>query len=476
MKSSITKRWLVGNLAFTLLMLIVFEAAFIFGMHQTYYSAVEQSMYNEFYATFAQVEMYTGQTDAETSASRSLALRRMVEQFSQKDTYEFMLLGYDGSVLSSSSGTAAQSITTDEDFLLAQAEGEGEAVYSTLLGERVMSVCSFVPFAADDVAAVRLVTSISLVDEALWELYMISIVAALVVFLVAVFSGLYFVGGIVRPLGEIEMVATAIARGDLSSRLPQTEDTANEINRLCISINHMASGLAETEQMKTEFISSVSHELRTPLTSIKGWLETIQTIADPTDANYRKGLAIIDAETDRLYDMVEELLDFSRLQTGTFKIHRERLDLVAELTDAVLFTEARVRQEGLILQYEEPEQAIVVMADAGRLRQVFINLLDNAIKYSAYGGKLTVNIWQGNKKAFIEIIDQGKGISADDLNMVTSKFFKGKNAVRGSGIGLALVEEIMTALDGTIDIKSTLGRGTVVTLGLPLSGYAEHKE
>ncbi len=468
MKSGITKHWMLGNLALVLLLLVFFEAFFIFITYQGYYGSVEQVMYSEFTSMFAQVEMYTGQTEEETATTRSLALRRIVEQFSEKDTYEFMLLGYDGEVLSTSSGTAAQSITVEDDFLLAHAEGEGSAIYRTQTGERVMAVCSFVTFAADDVAAIRLVTSLTLIDEALFELWMASGAIVLIIFLVALFSGLYFVRGIVRPLGEIESVATEIARGDFTIRLPQTEDTRNEINRLRISINRMASGLAETEQMKSEFISSVSHELRTPLTSIKGWLETIQTIADPTDANYRKGLSIIDTETDRLYDMVEELLDFSRLQNGTFQIHRERLDLVAELTDAVLFAEARIRNEGLILQYVEPEEAIVVHADPTRLHQVFINLMDNAIKYSAYGGKLTVNIWQGKQNAFIEIIDQGKGISPEELSLVTSKFFKGKNAVCGSGIGLALVEEIMTALDGSIDIKSTLGKGTVVTLALPL--------
>ncbi len=468
MKSSITKHWMVGNLALVFLLLACFEGFFIFITYQGYYGSAEQAMSSEFTSMFAQVEMYMGQTEEETAAARSLALRRIVEQFSAKDTYEFMLLGYDGEVLSTSSGTAAQSITIEDDFLLAHAEGTGSAIYTTQTGERVMALCSFVTFAAEDVAAIRLVTSLTLIDEALFELWMASGVIVLIIFLVSLFSGLYFVQGIVRPLGEIEAVATEIARGDLSIRLPQTEDTRNEINRLCISINHMASGLAETEQMKSDFISSVSHELRTPLTSIKGWLETIQTIADPADVNYRKGLNIIDTETDRLYGMVEELLDFSRLQNGTFKINRQRLDLVAELTDAVLFAEARIRNEGLILQYVEPEEAIVVQADPARLHQVFINLIDNAIKYSAIGGKLTVNIWQGKQNAFIEIIDQGKGISPEELSQVTTKFFKGKNAVRGSGIGLALVEEIMTALDGTIDIKSTLGRGTVVTLGLPL--------
>ena len=198
-----------------------------------------------------------------------------------------------------------------------------------------------------------------------------------------------------------------------------------------------------------------SHELRTPLTSIRGWVETLRTLDDPSDENYRKGLEIINNETARLYNMVEELLDFSRLQNGRLKMTCRPLDLVAELTDAVLFCEARIQREGLVLVYNEPEEMIPVYADPDRLRQVFINIMDNAIKYSAPGGRITVKLWAGEYKAFIELIDQGRGIPPEDLENVKTKFYKGSNSVRGSGIGLALVDSIMTALDGTMDIKST---------------------
>ena len=284
----------------------------------------------------------------------------------------------------------------------------------------------------------------------------------------AVTSGLYFVRSIVVPLGQVERAAADIARGDLGVRLPETDPPRDEMDRLRGSINRMARGLAETEKMKNEFISSVSHELRTPLTSIRGWVETLETLDDPQDANYRKGLDIIHSETGRLYNMVEELLDFSRLQNGGIHMECRPLDLVAELTDALLFCEPRIQQEGLELSYAEPEEMIPVYADPDRLRQVFINVLDNAIKYSAPGGRITVKLWAGEYKAFVEIIDQGRGIPPEDIGSVKSKFVKGSNAVRGSGIGLALVDSIMTALDGTLDLRSTLGRGTVVTLGLPL--------
>ena len=470
MRSGITRRWLRGSLLLTVMLVLLVESMFVYSSARSYYNSVQQTMYRRFSSISGQLKMYTGDTAQKRAANRSVALRRMVEQFSDKDKYEFMLLDSYGEVIASSSGTSAEGIVTDEDFNKAQSalDGMGVAIYHTASGEMVMAVCSLVPYAAEDVAAMRLVTSLTLIQDQLKRLFLISmvVVAAILGFTVA--SGLYFVRGIVVPLGQVERTAAGIARGELDVRLPVTGDERDEVDRLRGTINQMAEGLEETEKMKNEFISSVSHELRTPLTSIRGWVETLRTLDDPTDENYRKGLEIINNETARLYNMVEELLDFSRLQNGRLKMECRPLDLVAELTDAVLFCEARIQREGLLLSYTEPEEMIPVYADPDRLRQVFINILDNAIKYSAPGGRITVKIWKGEYKAFIEIIDQGRGIPPEDLENVRTKFYKGSNSVRGSGIGLALVDSIMTALDGTMDLKSTLGRGTVVTLGLPL--------
>lgn len=470
MKSGITKRWLRGSLLITVLLVLAAEAMFLYNYTRNYYNGVQQAMLSRFSSITGQLKMYTGETAQKTAASRSLALRRMVEQFSDKDKYEFMLLDSYGTVIASSSGTAALGIVTDSDFEQAQLDGSGVgvALYRTESGEPVMSVCYLVPYAAGDVAAMRLVTSITLVMERLKSALLLSLLIVAVILAFTVMSGLYFIRGIVTPLGQVERIAAGIAQGELDMRLPETGDAWDEVDRLRGTINRMAEGLAETEQIKNEFISSVSHELRTPLTSIRGWVETLRTLDDPADENYRKGLSIISNETDRLYNMVEELLDFSRLQNGGIRMECHPLDLVAELTDALLFCEARIRQEELVLDYAEPEEMIPVYADPNRLRQVFLNVLDNAIKYSAPGGRITVKLWAGECKAFVEILDQGRGIPPEDLENVKVKFFKSRNSVRGSGIGLALVDSIMAALDGTLDIASTLGRGTVVTLGLPL--------
>ena len=190
-------------------------------------------------------------------------------------------------------------------------------------------------------------------------------------------------------------------------------------------------------------------------------------IHDPTDPNYQRGVQVIARETDRLYDMVEELLDFSRMQNG-LSLQCERLDLAAEVSDAVLTMTPRASQEGLSILWEEPEAPVPVYADAARLKQVFINVLDNAVKYSPPGGTITVELLQDGHNAFLNFTDKGRGIAPEDLENVKTKFYKGKGAVRGSGIGLAVVDEIVTAHGGILSLQSEVGAGTTVTVRLPL--------
>lgn len=466
---SITKRWLRGSLLITVLILALAESLFLYFCYQNLYGGVERAMESRFSTFIGRLQATGTAGDSDSNAaSRTQSLRRTVEQFEEKDKFEFMLLDQNGVVLATSSGIINENLTDGTDYYraLVSSDGIGRAIFRTPDGERVMAVTALVPYDAGNITAMRLVTSLTLADRQWWNLVLISGGVVLVALGFALWSGLFFVRSIVRPLGQVESIANRIAGGDLQTRLPDTRYD-DEIGRLCRTINEMAEHLTETERMKNEFISSVSHELRTPLTSIKGWVETIGAIRDPGDENYRKGLEVIGAETDRLYAMVEELLDFSRLQNG-ISLDCQVLDLVAEATDAALFVEGRIRQEGLRLVYEEPPEPFPVWADPARLRQVFINVLDNAIKYSPPGGSVFLTLTRSASSVTVSVRDQGRGISPEDLEKVKVKFFKGKNSVRGSGIGLAVVDAIVTALGGTVDITSTLGQGTTVLITLPL--------
>ena len=461
--NSITKRWVRGSLLVTILMCLVAEAVFLYYSITNYYDGARRAMTTRTSTIITQLNA----SAAQTGESQGVLLRRMVEQFTEKDKFELMLVNAAGKPLVTSTGFAPDDSVAGEDYLeaLASEKGEGHAVYRTAMGEKVMAVTTLLPRAAGEIVAVRFVTSLTLVDQSIAALVAFSLALVTAVVLFSVWTGMFFIRSIVRPIGEIEATAAKIAEGNLDTRIENKYN--DEIGKLSDTINHMAGELDKTERMKNEFISSVSHELRTPLTSIKGWVETIANIRDPDDENYRKGITIIRSETDRLYDMVEELLDFSRLQNG-IKLNCEVLDFVAEATDAALFVEARIRQEGLHLVYDEPPEPYPVWADPARLRQVFVNVFDNAIKYSPPEGTIFFTLTRTATTVTASIRDQGRGIAPDDLQNVKMKFFKAKNAVRGSGIGLAVVDEITKALGGTADITSTLGQGTTVTITLPI--------
>ena len=189
---------------------------------------------------------------------------------------------------------------------------------------------------------------------------------------------------------------------------------------------------------------------------------------EPDPETFRKGMHVIMDETERLSSMVEELLDFSRMQSGRLILQEERLDAVAELSDAVLIFTERARQENKALDYEEPEFFAPMVGDRNRLRQVFVNILDNALKYSDSGDTITVLPRLEGGRFVVTVSDTGCGISQEDLPMVKTRFYKGHTTRRGSGIGLAVADEIIRMHGGTLTLDSVKDKGTTVSITLPL--------
>lgn len=467
-KSTITRRWVRGSLLLTILVLLAVEGVLIFYFNTYYYSSARAAVMTRVNTVAGQLSALSGAEDSERSAT----LRRMAEDFSEKDKFEFMLINTAGKVVSTSSGFVPDYIETLDDFNKAKqsTDGIGEFVGTDSTGEHIMAVTYLVPKPAGGIMAVRFVTGLSRIDNQIMMLIAISAAVVLVILLFTIFSGTYFIRSIVLPVSKVEQAATKIASGDFGARIDNVYD--DELGRLCDTINHMAEELSKTDQLKNEFISSVSHELRTPLTSIKGWVETLARVDDPTSENYKKGVRVILSETDRLYQMVEELLDFSRMQNGGLVLAPELLDLGAEVDDALLMAGPRAQNEGVQLCFEEPELPCPVWADKNRLRQVFLNLLDNALKYSPGGCTIALKLAVQGEQAVVEIQDEGPGIAPEDLAHIKTKFYKGRGAVRGSGIGLAVVDEIVAAHGGRFDIESNYGHGTLVRVSLPLKKAA----
>ena len=464
---SITKRWLYNSMSLILVILIVILIVSAYSIKSYYYNGVRQSV--ESRATV--MENMLGSYAQSGSGDYDDQVRSLVEEFSDKDKMELMAIDQSGGIPLTSSGFAVEEKMAMPDYYEAlENGGRGSFTGLSSTGENIFAVTLLTPVASGEITALRLVTSLEAVDRQI--VYIIIVLTALgiaIIFFVVLTSS-YFIKSIVRPVGKLGAVAKRIASGDFEARIEKKHD--DEIGELCDVINYMAGELGSTETMKNDFISSVSHELRTPLTAIQGWAETIQgCVGSPDEADREtaeKGVQVIINEAGRLTGMVEELLDFSRMQSGRLVLVKDKMDLVAELSEAYLMFTQRALRENIRIDYDEPEIFSPVFGDKNRLRQVFINIIENALKYSDAGDVITISAEETGGKIKVTIADTGCGIKAEDLPKVKTKFFKGNSTRRGSGIGLAVADEIVRLHEGTLEIESEENVGTTVTITLPV--------
>ena len=342
---------------------------------------------------------------------------------------------------------------------------QGEFYFVTLqTGEKVLS--RTVVIGKDEgAAALTFYEPMEKTDRRVAHAVLVLIFSAIALLAVFTVPTLLFLNTIVKPVRELRATAHMIAQGDYDARVDKMYD--DEIGELAESINCMAEDIKNSDAMKNDFISSVSHELRTPLTAIKGWAETMSCGEMPPET-MKKGFEIIINESERLTGMVEELLDFSRLQNGKMILAMDKTDLLAELEEAVYMLKERAAKEGQHIVYDPPEELPAVFADKNRIRQVFINIIDNALKYSPKGGVVGVDVKQTDEYIKIIVSDSGCGIAPKDLPRIKEKFYKANKTVRGSGIGLAVADEIMTLHKGSLEIESEEDKGTKVTISIPI--------
>lgn len=450
---------MLNNLGVIVMLLMVIALSVVYALQNYYYNSAEQYLRVRINSVSSVLTRYAQDADVNFSSE----LRSTLENFSDKDKMELMAIDSKGRVQLTSSGFPPAEVLEMPDYQSLMDDGDGYWVGS-MNGEKVMAISVDISGMSTEYNAIRVISSMRNIDSAMTG-YMAAIaVSCILIVLLLLITGYYFVNSIVKPITAINESTKKFAKGDFKERIEKSTD--DEIGDLCDSINHMAEALSSTEAMKNEFISSVSHELRTPLTAIKGWAETLAY--DPQKETVQKGVRVIRTETDRLSEMVEELLDFSRMQSGKFSLQKVKMDILAELGDAVLIYAEKARRENIRMIYNEPEMLPFINGDKNRIRQVFINIIDNAIKYSNEGCTITIGAEAVGNKVQVIVSDNGVGISKQDLPRVKTKFFKANQTRRGSGIGLAVADEIITMHGGTLQIDSELGRGTSVSITLPI--------
>ena len=457
----ITKRWVLNTFAVILIILCILIIAFALIVQNFYYNGIRQTLGGR---ASELVNIYSDYNDSFIDTAREY-----VENFPDKELMELMVINKDGKAVINSTGFSPDNSESMIDYerALSSPEHYGDWHGDISSGENVMALTRVITDSNDNpVGAIRYVVSLEEADRKIFiAISAVCLVGLLIMFFIFI-SSTYFLSSIVRPVREISDTAKKIAQGDFNARIDKFYD--DEIGDLCDTINYMAGELGTADKMKNDFISSVSHELRTPLTAIKGWAETMQLDGFQDKRTLQKGMNIIIKETERLGGIVEEVLDFSRIQQDRMVLIIDRVDLIAELDESIYMLKERANRENKHIIYEAPEMLPIIVGDRNRLRQVFINVIDNALKYSSSDGVVNITADADEDNITITVADNGCGISAEDLPKVKQKFYKANQTVRGSGIGLAVADEIIKLHHGMLDIDSTEGVGTTVTITLPV--------
>ena len=465
----ITRRWIVKTLGFITLFLIVIAVTLFFAVRSFYYHTAETMLET---GNSSIVTMFFNLTSGTTDEEFNEAAREYIESFTAKDQISVWVINKQGKVIATSDGFNVPQDMDMPDYVSALTSGtnHGEWTGETKSGEKIMARTYLLSENKNgNAAAIRYSLSLEDIDESLKNLIVLMIFIVLLMIFITVLPGTLYIEKIVRSINGTTDVAKKIAKGEFEERI-ENYNPDDEMGELCEAINTMAEEIATTDKMKNDFISTVSHELRTPLTAIKGWGETILQIGGSDQILTEKGMEVIIHETERLGSMVEDLLDFSRMQSGRMSLRIVKTDILAELSEAVLTFSERAAREGKVFTYNIPEVPAIMDADPDKIMQVFVNIFDNAIKYTAKGGAIRIDaqIEDDNPRLWISVKDTGRGIPNDDLPKIKQKFYKADSAERGSGIGLAVADEIVSMHDGELYIDSMFGVGTTVTVMLPL--------
>ncbi|WP_172195848.1 sensor histidine kinase [Saccharibacillus qingshengii] len=449
----------IGLLLLTIILLL--EAIFAAAVSTYYFDSARQIVQSRAVtaATLSNqfMEGYTLQERA----------RYILENLVPGESSRVEVLDLEGRTVVDSYGFSSNQRIRTSDVRVAQQGGVGSySGYSQAFRQRIMAISSPLVSYGEVIGTLRFSVSAEPLYREVVKLIGWSIAIGAAVLALGVALSLIIARRIVGPVKELTVISRQMATGDFTVKAIRKYN--DEVGTLADSLNHMNDELSKSEKMKNDFISTVSHELRTPLTSIKGWGETLVGGLDDEETTML-GLGVITSETDRLIGLVEDLLDFSKYQSGEIRMRSVPVDLNSLLRQLDLQYTHSGNKRGVKLHTLLPEEPMPMHADLNRLKQVFVNLLDNAIKFSDLNGEVRLTAACSDLQVHVCVQDDGEGIPAADLERIGQRFYKGSSKMSGSGLGLAISKEIVRLHGGRIKIESEYGIGTTVTVTLPLA-------
>ena len=458
----------VNSIFIIIITVIIMEVVFIGIIKHNYYLNMENNLINQLKVSTDIYSRYFSDSSLQDNVLND------VEAFWKQATAQVEIIDIKGRVLMDSVGVIPDegTIAVDVREALKGETGKwiGRASYSN---DNVMSVSYPLRSKGNIIGVLRFISSLKEIDREIKEVAVVFAIIGVTVILVSGFISLVLADSIVAPLEEITKAAQKMASGDFHVRCQRRYD--DEVGKLSDTLNYMAEEILKKDQLKNDFISSVSHELRTPLTSIKGWAVTLKSIRCSDQNNqltsdeeiFADGLEIIEKESDRLTSMVEELLELSKLVSGRVMLKKNKIiieDIMCHIEKQLM---PRAKKERIEFEIFCAKDLPAIITDENKLKQVFINILDNSFKFTGRGGRICFNARTKGKYVYFSIKDTGCGIPPEDLPKVKEKFFKGTNSKSKNGIGLSICDEIIVQMNGSFEIKSEVGKGTEVIIIIP---------
>lgn len=459
--SSIKRRLTCSFILVIVITVAILELILINILKQNYYRNLEENMENQLRIS---TDLYYRYFSEATLSDNVL---NNVDTFWKQTSAEVQIIDLKGNLLMDSIGIQDNSIGKKQDVIKAMKGGHGRWIGKVSYADNELMAVSE-PLKSNDkiVGVLRFVTSLKSVNSDLISMtYMFISIGIGVIFISGIFS-VFLANSITGPLKNVTEAAEKMAEGNYDVQC--ITNTGDEIGKLSDTLNYMAKEVIKKDQLKNDFISSVSHELRTPLTSIKGWAITLKGCGPDDREVMDDGLNIIEKESDRLTGMVEELLDFSKFVSGKITLKNAPVD-VERLMDYIKtqLTPRAERDNIHFKVYCRCHDIPLFFSDENRLKQVFVNLLDNAFKFTREGGTVTFSVEKKLDKLFFIVTDNGCGISHQELPRVKEKFYKGKSSKSQNGIGLSICDEIVKLMKGEFKINSELNVGTEAIVILP---------
>lgn len=449
-----------------MLTVTVFSCILVFLLRQYYYGDVETILNEQVEFAVNSYGNYADEKDLEKNA------KKLLDNIYVNTYAQVQIIDNEGKILADSEESGLVGTTANYPDVQNAIKNKKKAKWIgkvSMTYERVLSISQPIIVKKDsdtDIKGIiRLTSTLSEIDSIILKMVLFFVLIGIVVVLFVLIVSFFLSGTIIKPVKEITNAAEEIALGRLDIRVPKRYD--DEVGKLAVTLNHMAKEISNHQKLKDDFIASISHELRTPLTSIKGWASTLNSSDFSNMDEFREGLEIIENETDRLALLVNELLDFSKLESKSTSLGIEALDVDEFLSEIRNQMNPRAQRQGIVLELEVEDDLPLIKADRNRLKQVMINILDNSLKYTQEGGRIKISAQSKKEEILISVEDTGIGIPEDDLHKVKEKFYKVSTSYSGNGLGLAICDEIVRLHNGRMEISSIFGKGTRVDVFMP---------